>query len=144
MPKSAITYDRYLSKLQQFSLDALGPMTWLHEQILSGDVTHSQAKEAVEASIAQLGNAAAHFSTECRKSLMKHLNKDLRPLCGSKFPGCGPYLFGEDFGTKAKKTADNIRVLRGISVGKNSWISQSSVFNRLGHSKQVPKFQKSN
>ena len=115
-----------MSKLQQFSLDALGPMTWLHEQIPSGDVTHSQAKEAVEASIALLGNAAAHFSTECRKSLMKHLNKDIRPLCGSTFPGRGQYLFGEDFGTNAKKTADNIKALKSISVGKDCFPSSAA------------------
>ena len=64
MPKSAETYDRYLSKLQQFSLDALGPITWLHKQMLSeGGVDSFKAKEAVEVSIALLGNAACtHFS----------------------------------------------------------------------------------
>ena len=169
VPKSAKTYDRYLSKLQQFSLDALGPMVWLHEQMLSeGEVDPTKAKEAVEASIALLGSATAHFSMERRKSVMKHMNKDLRPLCEGKFPKRGPHLFGEDFGFKAKKMADNIRALKGVSTGKdcfsrfggsnkgkqpqsrrftwgkNAQTSQSSVFNRLGPSKQNFKFQRSN
>ena len=84
-----------------------------------GAVDPSKAKEAVEASIALLGNASAHFSVECRKSLMKHMNKDLRPLCEGKFPKCGPHLFGEDFGSKAKKTANNIRALKGVSMGRD-------------------------
>lgn len=135
-----------------------------------GAVDPSKAKEAVEASIALLGNASAHFSVECRKSLMKHMNKDLRPLCEGKFPKRGPHLFGEDFGSKAKKTANNIRALKGVSMGRNRFsqfgssnkgkqpqshqftrgktaqTSQSSVFNRLGPSKQDQnsKFQKSN
>ena len=104
MPKSAKTYDCYLSKLQRFLLDALGPMVWLHEQMLSeGEVDLTKAKEAVEASIALLGNATAYFSMEHRKSVMKHMNKDLHPLCEGKFPKRGPHLFGEDFGSKERR-----------------------------------------
>ena len=128
VPKSAKTYYCYLSKLQQFSLDALGPIAWLHKQmLLEGAVDPSKAKEAVEASIALLGNATAHFSMERRKSVMKHMNKDLHPLCEGKFPMRGPHLFGEDFGSKAKKTADNIRALKGVAVGKDR-------FSRFGGS----------
>ena len=43
------------------STDALGPLTWLHEPI-SADVSLSQARDAVEASIALLSNATEHFS----------------------------------------------------------------------------------
>ena len=103
VPKSAKTYDRFLSKLQQFSLDALGPMIWLYDQMSSEQgVDATKAKAAVESSITLLGNAAIHFSTERRKCLMKHLNKDLRPLCEGKFPNRGAYLFGDNFGSKAK------------------------------------------
>ena len=151
------------------SLDALGPIAWLHEQMLSeGGVDSSKAKEAAEASIALLRNAVTHFSVERRKSVMKHMNKDLRPLYERKFPNRGPHLFGEDFGSKEKKTANNIRALKGVAMGKDrfSWFggsnkgkqpqnrrytwgksaqtSQSSVFNCLGSSKQTSKFQKPN
>ena len=101
---SLLKHDRYLSKLQQFSLDALGPMVWLHEQMLSeGEVDPTKAKEAVEASIALLGSATAHFSMECRKSVMKHMNKDLRPLCEGDFPKRGPHLFGRTLDPRQRR-----------------------------------------
>ena len=162
VPKSGKTYDRFLSKLQQFSLDALGPMIWLYDQMSSEQgVDATKAKAAVESSITLLGNAATHFSTERRKCLMKHLNKNLHPLCEGKFPNRGAYLFGDNFGSKAKKTADNIRALKGVSFtkerfsryggpnkgkqpqgrryfwGKNAQPTQSSIFNRLGPAKQA-------
>ena len=95
VPKGAETHDRYLSKLQQFALDALGAICWLYEGLSSEEgISSTKAKEVLETSIALLGNASAHFSTESRKSVMKHLNKDLRPLCEGKFPDRGPYIFG--------------------------------------------------
>lgn len=147
--KSAKTYDRYLSKMQQFSVDALGPLIWLNENLEGSP----KAKEAVTSAIALMGNASAHLSTERRKSIMKHLNKDLRPLCDGKFPDRGPYLFGDGFGARAKSTADNIKALKGIkpkpghfsgsggSKGKQpqsrrnySWGKNTAVFSRLGPS----------
>ena len=50
---------------------------------------------------------------------MKHMNKDLCPLCEGRFSKRGPHLFGEDIGSKAKKTADNIQALKGVAVGKD-------------------------
>ena len=50
-----------------------------------------------------------------RKSVMKHLNKDLKPLCKGTLPDRGSYLFGDKFGTKAaKKKANKIKVLKGV------------------------------
>ena len=68
----------------------------------------------MQASISLLGNTTAHFSTERRKSLVKHLNKDLRLFGSSRYLSRGPYLFGDNFGTKAKQTADDIRALKGV------------------------------
>ena len=50
---------------------------------------------------------------------MKHLNNDIKFLAETEFPQSGPYLFGDDFGTKAKTAADNIRALKGIQSNKN-------------------------
>ena len=50
---------------------------------------------------------------------MKHLNEEISPLAEEKFPNRGSYLFGEDFGHKAKAAADNMRALKG-SQGKRS------------------------
>ena len=45
---------------------------------------------------------------------MKHLNTDIKFLAETEFPDGGPYLFGEDFGKRAKAAADDIRALKGI------------------------------
>jgi len=172
VPKSAISHDRFLSKLQQFSMDALGPLAWIHERLSAEEAADPvQIKEAAKAAIALLGNASAHMTNERRKSILKHLNKDLRPLSGSKFPNRGPFLFGEGFGSAAKKTADNIRALKGLGTGRDRFSryggsnkgkqpqsrrymwgkdtlgkssqAQGSVFRRLGPSKPAQKsFQK--
>lgn len=112
IPRSAKSYDSYLSKLQRFTMDAMGPLVWLlHERQQGLEV---DVDGAVEASLALLGNAAAHFNVERRRSLLKHLNKDLRPLAEAEFPERGPYLFGDDFGKRAKTMSDNVSALKGL------------------------------
>ena len=49
---------------------------------------------------------------------MKHLNKDLKPLAEAQFPDRGAFLLGEDFGKRAKITADNISALKGVQAKK--------------------------
>ena len=49
---------------------------------------------------------------------MKHLNKDLKPLAEAQFPDRGAFLLGEDFGKRAKTTADNISALKGVQAKK--------------------------
>ena len=70
--------------------------------------------QPLEAAISLTGNAAAHLSVEQRKALMKHLNKDLKPLAEGDFPHRGPLLFGESFASKAKSTEDNVKALKGF------------------------------
>ena len=76
-------------------------------------------QKAVRASLQLLGNASAHFNVERQKEVMKHLNNDIKFLAETEFPQSGPYLFGDDFETKAKTAADNIRALEGIQSNKN-------------------------
>ena len=56
VPKSAISHDRFLSKLQHFSMDALGPLAWIHERLSAEEAADPvQTKEAAKAAIALLG-----------------------------------------------------------------------------------------
>jgi len=115
VPKAAKSYDRFLSKLQQFTMDAMGPLAFLQEQIdKKAQIDSDTLKSAVKSSLTLLGNAAAHFSVERRKCIMKHLNSDLKPLAETHFPERGPHLFGESFGARAKAAADGIKALKGI------------------------------
>ena len=109
VPKPAKRHDRHLSKMQQFAMDALGPLTWLYEQLETAEtVDRTKAKLAVQSA---LSYATAHFSLERHKAIMKHLNEEISPLAEEKSSYRGPYLFGEDFGQKAKTAANNIRAL---------------------------------
>ena len=95
-------------------MDALIPLSWLHNQPVSGeDIDLVRVKESLQSSISLLGNAATHFS-----EAMKHLNKDLKPLAEGKFHNRGPFLLGKDFGAAAKSTADNIKALKGLQPKK--------------------------
>ena len=70
IPKPAKSYDSYLSKLQRFSMDAMGPLIWLaneREQGRAGDVDG-----VIQESITLLGNAASHFNVDRRRSLLKY------------------------------------------------------------------------
>ena len=159
LPKQAKTHDSYLSKLQRFTMDAIAPITWLLEQMEQGPIEEETCKKAVRSSLQLLGNATAHFNVERRKEIMKHLNTDIKFLAETEFPQSGPYLFGEDFGSKAKTAADNIRALKGVQSSKNRFFGaggpnkkakstpqgrrqdwgvspqpHKSVFNRLGKS----------
>ena len=63
VPKSAKTYDRFLSKLQQFSMDALGPLAFIQNQLDRGKSPDQETlRGAVKSAVTLVGNAAAHFS----------------------------------------------------------------------------------
>ena len=74
IPKPAKRHDRHFSKMQQLEMDALGPLTWLYEQLETTEtVDRTRAKLAVQSALSLLGNATAHFSLERRKAITKHL-----------------------------------------------------------------------
>ena len=111
---SACTYGRFLSKLQQFNMDSLGPLITVLSHVKKGKCTAKDLISPLEAAINLTGNAAAHMSVERRKSLMRHLNGDLKPLAEGDFPDRGLLLFVESFASKAKSTADNVKALKGF------------------------------
>jgi len=119
IPKSAITYDRLLSKIQQFNMDALGLLLDMLHRAKKGKFTARDLVASLEAAIKLAGNAAAHLSVERRKALMRHLNSDLRPLAEDDFSDRGPWLFGKDFASRAKSTADNVKALKGFIPKKS-------------------------
>ena len=86
IPESAKRYDRQLSSQQQFSMDALGAVAWLHDVLSKEEqVDCTQVVAAVQTALTLLGNAAAQISLERQKALMKHL----RPLAGACYPKRG-------------------------------------------------------
>ena len=72
----------------------MGPLVWMVYQLQQGNEIDSEvAKGAIKSSLNLLGNASAHFNMEHRKAVMKHLNKDLKPLVESEFPSTADALW---------------------------------------------------
>ena len=109
IPKSARSFDKYLCKLQRFTTDAMGPITWLWDKMQQGSVDTDSARSAMQSRLLLMANASAHFNVERRKAIIKHLNTDIKFIAEVEFPDSGPYLFGEDFGKRAKAAADDVR-----------------------------------
>ena len=100
-------------------MDAMGPITWLWDQMQQGTVDDEKTRSAICSSLLLMANASSHFNVERRKAIMKHLNTDIKYLAEEEFPDRGQYHFGEDFRKKAKMAAENVRALKGIQTKKN-------------------------
>ena len=91
IPKAAKSNDKFLSKLQQFCMDGMGPLIFLCEQLQKNEPPDSDMlKAAIKCSLSLMANASSHFSVERRKCIMKYLNNDLKPLAEAPFPERGP------------------------------------------------------
>ena len=131
IPKAAKSNDRFLSKLQQFCMDGMGPLIFLYEQFQKNEQPDSDTlKAAVKCSLSLMASASSHFSLERRKCIMKHINNDLKHLAEAQYPEMGSFLLGEGFGTRAKATADIIKALKGVQFQKR--------FSGSGNSKYKP------
>ena len=101
-------------------MDTLDPLLKALQQVRKGKCTAKELIAPLETAIKLSGNAAAHLSMERRRALMRHLNSDLKSLAEGDFPNRGPLLFGKDFASKAKSTADNVKALKGFIPRKAS------------------------
>ena len=57
LPKDTIKADGYLSRLQQFWLDAVAPLTAILEGLNAGELTPEQVYAAAQSALCLLGNA---------------------------------------------------------------------------------------
>ena len=117
-----VSHDRFLSKLQRFASDAIGPLSYLLGELEAGrDVPKDRAITAIQAAVCFMGNTFAALSVEWRRCILRQLNQQLLPLAEEDFENDGK-LFGDNFGKKAKEHSDAIRSLS----------RSSSVFFQLG------------
>ena len=112
LPRDTLEEDETLSRLQNFLLDAVGPLVAKHDDLVFlNDADHIQ--QAIQLALAILGNASAQFSQEQRSKALARLNPYLKSLVEdediSKSP---PLLFGPGFKKKAKERCEAITCLR--------------------------------
>ena len=127
--KDSIDADRRLSRLQNFTLDAAGPMVAALEELTTKDKPNVEVvTSAIQHSLLLIGNASAQFSKERRTRALGKLNPDLKTLAEDEdFSESQPYLFGRGFEKKAKQRTEALECLRR-ATSKEQRSSGSSSF----------------
>ena len=120
-------------------LDAVGPVTYILESAVKGELTQKAAIEAAQTALKLLGNASGNANRERRKSALQSLNPSLVDMAEDEaiYKTAGPLLFGEGFTKKAKERDDELKCLNQATFSTNkasfsSSSSQKSNFFRSG------------
>ena len=118
LPKDAIKADGYLSRLQQFWLDAVAPLTAVLESAEAGDLTPEKAVSATQTALYLMGNAHHQMSQERRKKLILKLNPSLRFMADDckNFSDTAPMLFGESFAKQATTTVEQVKAIKKLHI----------------------------
>ena len=98
IPNEATKADGYLSRLQQFWLDATAPLTAIIETAEEGKLTPELAVSAAQTALVLMGNAHQHMAQERRKRLLMNLNPALKSMANDEksFKNAAPMLFGDE------------------------------------------------
>ena len=125
--KEAERGDRLVSRLQQFWLDAVGPLVMVLEKA-DEFVLPPEAVNMIQTSLQLMGNGNYHHSSERRKILLQHLNPQLKQLVEeSDFKEAPPILFGENFGSVAKQKIEAAAALKKtLAPDKGKWSFRGS------------------
>ena len=99
--------------MREMYMEAMVPLVSLLDQSNREDFTLKEAIPMIRSAIVLLGDAVQHQSSLRRTELMKYLNPQLQSLIkDSDFKGAQPFLFGEDFGEKAKAKLEAAAALK--------------------------------
>ena len=94
-------------------LEEAGPLTACLERAHEGTLTLPEVITVLQTSLWLMGDAAHRHSSLRRQNLLQHLNPHLKKMMTEKdFAKAQPYLFGENFGQKAKEKLDAVEALR--------------------------------
>ena len=121
LSNEALKQDKVTYRSQQMWLEAAGPLVACLEKAHAGTLTLPEAIPMLQSSLMLMGDASQHHSSMRRKDILHHLNPQLKKLMSdSDFTGVQPYLFGEDFGLKAKEKLDAAAALRKVVYQQSS------------------------
>ena len=118
LPKDAIKADGYLSRLQQFWLDAVAPLAAVLESAEAGELMPEKAVAATQTALYLMGNAHQQMAQERRKKLILKLNPSLKFMAedGKSFASAVPMLFGEEFAKQATTTVEQVKAMKKLNV----------------------------
>ena len=122
LPKDAIKADGYLSRLQQFWLDAVAPLAAILEGAEAGELTPEHAYSATQAALVLMGSANNHMAQERRKRILMNVNPALKYMAHEEnaFQQAAPMLFGKEFAKKATNRVETIKAIKKISYQKRN------------------------
>ena len=108
LPKDALEADRKLSRLQNFVLDAAGPLAAAYDALMSEEEPDpDKIVQHIRLSLQILRNTSTQFSHERRVKAISWLNPDLRLLVEDEdFLGAAPFLFSSSFEKKANQSGE--------------------------------------
>ena len=126
--KEAVEADRKLSRLQNFTLDAVAPLVAALEELMEKEEPDPAAvTSAIQLGLRFLGNASAQFSVERRGKALTRLNPDLKSMAEDKdFSPAPPFLFGLGFEKKAKERSEALECLQKAVAKPNTHGQASS------------------
>ena len=141
--------DRKLSKLQNFSLDAAGPLVMALEEATRDDGIHDMdlITSCIQQALLSLGNTSAHFSHERRVKALSSFNPDLKTLVvDGDFTKAAPWLFSEGIKQNAKARKEVVECLRKASSSgsqaKQPFRSTRSYRSGYGNHHHTPYYQR--
>ena len=111
----ALKQDRVAYRSQEMWLQAMGPLAAALEKASEGTLTLPEVVPMIQSSLMLMADASQHQSSIRRQTLLQHCNPQLKKLMKDRdFKDSQPYLFGEDFGQKAKEKLESAAALRKI------------------------------
>ena len=118
LPRDAIKADGYLSRLQQFWLDAVAPLAALLESAEAGELTPEKAVSAAQTALYLMGNVHQQTAQERRKKLILKLNPSLKFMAedAKSFSSAAPMLFGEEFAKQATATVEQMKAMKKLNI----------------------------
>ena len=104
IPKEVVRNDNAAQKTQRLWLEASAVLAAIVDKSDTDEISDSEIIQGIRNTILLLGNASQQHSLQRRKTILQHLNPQLKSLVqDADFTEAPPYLFGSNFGELAKE-----------------------------------------
>ena len=104
IPKEVVCNDNAAQKTQRLWLEVSAVLAAIMDKSDTAEISDSEIMQGITNAILLLGNASQQNSLQRRKTILQHLNPQLKSLVqDADFAKAPPYLFGTNFGELAKE-----------------------------------------
>ena len=98
IPKDVVKADNVSHKTQRLWLEAAAPLAAIVDKVDAGELEEGDVIQGIKSALLLLGNASQQHSLLRRKTILQHLNPQLKSLVqDADFTEAPPYLFGESW-----------------------------------------------